>query len=391
MLIISVIIGTSVGIGACLSQRLGAKDQEGVNSIAANGLFLAFLTYLFFLFFGLFLTKPYFSWQTNNPEIYRFVVDYLSIYMVFSLGSIIQITLQRMLQSTGKTMLSMISQVIGAVFNIIFDPILIFGLYGFPKLGVKGAAIATVAGQFIAMGIALYFNITKNKEIQFNFKKFRPGKKIISRIYHIGAPAIIMQSLNSLMAFSVNIILINITSTAVAAFGIYIKVQNFIFMPVYGLNNGVISITAFNYGARNKNRVDAAIKFGVLYAVGIMLIGTILIQIFAKSVLSLFDASSELMVIGVRAMRIISISYVLVGFTMIAQSLCQALGNGIYSLIITLARVVIILLPVLYLFSRLFPLNNIWWAFTLAEIFATVIGTIFLRNIYTKKVAALSL
>jgi putative MATE family efflux protein len=387
LLVVSITVGTSVGIGACLSRNLGAHNQRGVDATAHNGVFLAILTYAAFLLFGLFLTKAYFAWQTDDPEIYQAGVNYLSICMIFSLGSVGQITFQRLLQSTGKTMLSMISQIVGAVFNIVFDPILIFGLFGFPKMGVKGAAIATVAGQIIALGIGVFFNLSKNREIHFRFKGFKPDGKVIREIYHVGAPAILNQSLNSLMAFGVNFILIKISSTAVAAFGIYIKVQNFVFMPAFGLNNGVIAITAFNYGAQSRKRIDHSIKFGMIYAVSIMLIGTTFIQLLANQIVSLFDASAELMSMGSMALRIICVGYIFAAYTLIAQGVYQALGNGAYSLIITLMRVAVVLLPALYIFVRIFPLNQAWWAFVLAEGFSAVVGAFLLHRIYTRRVA----
>jgi putative MATE family efflux protein len=390
LLVVAVTVGTAVGINAVLSRLLGERNQKGVDSIAYNGIFLSILTYLLLLLFGLFLTRPYFAWQTSDAEIAQLGVDYLSICLIYSFGAVGQITLQRFLQSTGKTMLSMISQLVGALFNIVFDPILIFGLCGFPKMGVTGAAVATVAGQIIAMGIAIFFNLTKNKEINFHFRGCRPDGRIIAKIYQVGAPAILMQSLNSLMAFGVNFILIKLSSTAVAAFGIYIKVQNFIFMPAFGLTNGVIAITAFNYGARNKKRIDDALKFGMTYAAVILLIGMALTQTLAAPILSLFDASSTLISIGVPALRIISLSYIFAAFIFIAQGFYQALGNGLYSLIVTLLRVVIILLPVLYIFAKLFPLNMIWWAFVLAEVASAVVGAFLLKRIYSQKVVPLT-
>jgi putative MATE family efflux protein len=389
LLVLSITVGTCVGVGACLSRHLGAGNQKSVNGAAMNGVFLAFLTYIVFLFFGLFLSKAYFAWQTSDTEIQQLGGDYLSICMIFSAGTVGQVTFQRLLQSTGKTTLSMVSQLLGAAFNIIFDPVLIFGLWGFPKLGVKGAAIATVIGQLIALGIALFFNITKNKEVCFRLKGFRPDKQMIGEIYHVGLPAIFNQSLNSLMAFGVNVILIGLSSTAVAAFGIYIKIQNFVFMPAFGVNNGVIAITAFNYGAKNKKRIDSSMRFGMLYALCIMIAGAVLIQLFAPFIVSLFDASRELMYLGVVVLRIISASYIFVAFTLVAQGIYQALGNGIYSFIITLTRVVVVLLPVLYIFSKLLPINQIWWAFVMAEFFSAVVGAFLLRRIYRQKVALL--
>jgi putative MATE family efflux protein len=391
LLVVSVTVGTGVGINALLSRQLGAKNRRGVDRTAINGVFLAALTWLLFLAFGLFLTKPYFAWQTADPEIYQAGVEYLSICMIFSFGSVGQILFQRLLQSTGRTGLSMVSQLVGALFNIIFDPILIFGLLGFPKMGVSGAAIATVAGQIIAMGIALFFNTTKNKDVHLRFRSFRPDIRVIGEIYRVGAPAIVNQSLNSLMAFGVNFILIGLSATAVAAFGIYLRIQNFVFMPAFGVNNGVIAIGAFNYGARNKRRIDETVKYGIIIAGTILVTGTVLIQALTVPILKLFDASDTLMDVGSAALRIISLSYIFVAFTLIMHGVCQALGNGLYSLIITLMRVVVVLLPVLFLFVKLFALHQIWWAFVLAEGVSAVAGAFLLKHIYHRKVSPLGI
>jgi putative MATE family efflux protein len=317
----------------------------------------------------------------------QYGIDYLSICMVFSFGASGQIAFQRLLQSTGKTGLSMVSQLVGAIFNIIFDPILIFGLFGLPALGARGAAIATVTGQILAFGIAIFFNLTKNKEIHFKFNGVRPNGKMIGEIYKIGIPAIIMQALNSVMAFGVNIILIGISSTVVAAFGIYIKVQNFIFMPAFGVNNGVIAMTAYNFGAKNKKRIYDTMKFGMIYAGVIMVIGIAIMHFLAAPILTAFAASAELMAIGIVEMRIISLSFVFVALTLIMQGVYNGLGNGMYSLIITLCRVIVILLPVLYLFTKLFTLNTIWWTFVLAEGGSAIIGAFFLKKILKQKVS----
>ncbi|MDR1900809.1 MAG: MATE family efflux transporter [Treponema sp.] len=389
MLLISVTIGTSVGISACLSRKLGAGDQKGVAGAAGNGLFLALMSYAVFLVFAIFLTKPYFASQTQDAEIYQMGVEYLFICMAFSFGSILQITFQRILQATGRTTLSMVSQLAGAAFNIIFDPLLIFGLLGFPRMGVRGAAIATVGGQFLGLCLAAFFNFTKNKEVHFSFRGLKPEKHIIGTIYRVGAPAIVNQGLNSLMAFGVNFILIGISSTAVAAFGIYIKIQNFIFLPVYGLNNGVIAITAFNYGSREKKRIQASMKFGMIYAISMMLTGTIVLQLLARPIFSLFGTSLELMNAGVGIMRVISLGFVIVAFLFISQGIFQALGNGLYSLIVALLQVVVILLPLLYIFAKVFELRFIWWAFIAAQSIAAVAAAFLLKNIYSQKVKPL--
>jgi putative MATE family efflux protein len=390
LLVVSITVGTAVGINAVLSRSLGERNQKNVDSAAYNGIFLALVSYIVFLAFGLFLARAYFAWQSNDREIVQYGVDYLSVCMIFSFGASGQIAFQRLLQSTGKTGLSMVSQLVGACFNIVFDPILIFGLFGFPAMGARGAAIATVAGQIIALGIAVFFNLTKNGEIHFKFRGIRPNGKMIAEIYKIGIPAIIMQALNSVMAFGVNFILIKISSTVVAAFGVYIKVQNFIFMPAFGVNNGVIAMAAFNYGARNKKRVDETIKYGMLYAGAIMVIGIAIMHLLAAPILTVFDASAELMSIGIVTMRVISLSFIFVAFTLVAQGVYNALGNGMFSLIITLCRVVVILLPVLYLFAKFFTLNTIWWAFVLAECGSAIAGAFLLEKIYKQKVANLT-
>jgi len=386
LLVISITVGTSVGINASLSRMLGARDAKGVNCVAGNGIFLAAITYLLFLFAGIFAVKPYFAWQTSEPEIYRMATDYLSVCMIFSFGCVGQIVFQKLLQSTGKTMLSMISQLIGAVINIILDPILIFGYFKIPAMGIRGAAVATVIGQIIAMGVVIVFNLKKNKEIEFSLNYMKPKLEIVKEIYKVGAPSIVMQSLNSFQSFGVNFILIRQSSTAVAAFGVFQKIQNFIFMPAFGLNNGMIAILAYNYGAKKRKRMDATMKCGVLYSMCIMVMGMIVIQLFATWIMRMFGASEAMMGIGVAAMRIISLGYIFVAFTLIAQGIFQALGNGLFSLIMTLMRVVVVLLPVLYVFSIIMPLNSIWWAFVIAEAATGVVGVILLRRIYSKRV-----
>jgi putative MATE family efflux protein len=389
LLVIAVTVGASAGVGAVLSRFLGARNRKGVDRVASNGVFLALATYLLFLIFGVFFTDVYFAWQTADAEIARLGADYLSICMIFSFGSVGQVILQRILQSTGKTGLSMISQLAGAVINIVLDPILIFGLCGFPRMEVAGAAIATVVGQIAAMSIAIYFNLTKNEEVHFHFKDFRPDRKMIAEIYRISAPAIVMQALNSLMALGVNLILIKISSTMVAAFGIYIKVQGFIFMPAFGLNNGVIAIAAFNYGAKSKKRIDDTFRFGMIYAVAILLAGTVLVHLLAARILFLFDASDELLSVGVPALRIISLGYIFAAFSIVAQGIYQALGNGVYSLIVTLLRVAIFLLPILYVFVNLFETDHIWWAFIFSEGGSSIVAAFLLKRIYSQKVIPL--
>lgn len=387
LLVVSITVGTGVGVGALLSRLLGEGDGEGVNAVAANGIFLALLTYALFLIFGLFFTESYYASQGAEGEIFRYGVDYLSICMVWSFGGVGQIIFQRLLQSTGRTALSMLSQLTGALANIVLDPILIFGLCGAPAMGVKGAAAATVIGQIAALALAIFFNLRLNGDISFSVRGFRPRLGIIKRIYAIGAHAIVMQSLNSLMAFGVNFILIGFSSTAVAAFGIYIKVQNFVFMPAFGLNNAVVAIAAFNYGARNEGRVRQTMKWGMIYAGAIMAAGMLLVQLLALPILRLFDASPELLSIGSRAMRVISGGYIFVAYMIIAQGVYQALGNGLYSLVVTLLRVVVVLLPLLWGFSLLFPFKEIWWAFVISEIISALVSALLLRRLWAQRFA----
>ncbi len=385
LLVVSITVGTGVGVGALLSRLLGERNKRGVDSTAANGIFLAAVTYALFLIFGLFFTKRYYAAQTQDAVIYKYGVDYLSICMIWSFGAVGQIIFQRLLQSTGRTALSMISQLTGAAANIVLDPVLIFGLCGAPKLGVAGAAIATVIGQIAALFIAIFLNLKFNRDISFDPRGFRSNLWTIKKIYAIGAPAIVMQSLNSLMVFGVNLILTRLSSTAVAAFGIYIKVQNFVFMPAFGLNNAVIAVAAFSYGASNRERLRGTIKFGMLYAAAIMLAGTAAVEIFAEPILSLFDASPELLTVGARAMRIISASYIFTAFMIVAQGAYQALGNGVYSLIVTMLRVVVILLPLLWVFSVLFPPDSVWWAFVISEILSAAASALLLKKICVEK------
>lgn len=389
LLVVSVTVGTGVGVNAVLSRLLGEGDSRGVSGAAGSGVILAMITYIFFLVFGLFCTESYYSWQTQDAVICAYGADYLSICMIWSFGGVGQIIFQRLLQSTGRTMLSMVSQLVGALVNVVLDPVLIFGLYGVPAFGVKGAAAATVAGQTAALALAVIFNLRWNKEISFAPRSMRPSLIMIKNIYSVGAPAILMQSLNSLMALGVNVILIGLSSTAVAAFGIYMKVQNFVFMPAFGLNNAVIAVAAFNYGSRDERRIRETMKYGMLYAGVIMAAGTLLVQLLAAPVLRLFNASPELLSVGGAAMRVISLSYIFTAYIVIAQGVFQAFGNGVYSLIVTLLRVVVVLLPLLWAFSLLFPLRLVWWAFVASEVISAAASAVFLRRICEDRFSAM--
>ncbi|MEG0127351.1 MAG: MATE family efflux transporter, partial [Clostridia bacterium] len=327
-LMIAVAVGTGVGINALLSRSLGEKNQERVNQTAINGIFLAVLSWLLFLVVGLFFVKPFFASQTQNLVIREHGEAYLSICCIFSFGLFGQIAFERILQSTGRTVLTMISQSIGALINIVLDPILIFGYFGFPKMGVTGAAVATVFGQIFAMCLSVYLNHKKNRDVVMNFRGFRPNGEVIRRIFAVGLPSIIMQSIGSVMTFCINQILLAFTSTAAAVFGVYFKLQSFIFMPVFGLNNGMVPIISYNYGARRKERIEKTILLSMLYAEGIMVIGFLLFQFAPVPLLKLFNASDDMLLIGTQALSTISWHFLIAGLCIVAGSVFQALGNG---------------------------------------------------------------
>lgn len=388
-LIIAVSVGTGVGVNALLSRSLGEKNQETANLAAVNGIFVFFLSYLLFAVFGFFFARMYFTVQTSNPEIIEQGTIYLSVCSIFSFGIFLEIALERIMQSTGRTIYNMITQGLGAIINIILDPILIFGLFGFPRMGILGAAVATVIGQIIAMLLLLYFNIRKNSDVNLNMRRFRPDTAIIAEIYRVGLPSIIMQSISSVMTFGVNKILLLFSETAVSVFGIYFKLQSFIFMPVFGLNNAMVPIVAYNYGAARKDRIMKTIRSSVTAAVAIMLAGLAIFQIFPEQLLYLFDASEHMMGIGVPALRIISLSFLFAGYCIVIGSVFQALGNGVYSLITSAARQLVCILPAAWLFAAVFGLHAVWYAFPLAEIISVVLTTILFRRIYQKKIQLL--
>ena len=355
-LMIAISAGTGVGINALLSRNLGEKNFEGANAAAKNGLFLALLNFILMALIGVFGSRAFFLLQTSAEQIVAYGTQYLTIVCLLSIGIFMQMTLERLLQSTGKTLYTMITQGIGAIINIIMDPILIFGLFGFPRLEVAGAAIATVAGQTVAVCLSVYFNCTKNKELNLDMKEFRPNGKIIATIYQVGIPSIIMQSIGSVMVFGMNKILLMFSSTAAAVFGVYFKLQSFIFMPIFGLNNGMIPIIAYNYGAQNKKRILATMRLSIALAVGIP------------------------------ALRIISLSFIFAGYCIIIGSVFQSLGNGVYSLTVSAARQLLVILPVAYLFARLFGLSMVWWSIPIAELASVTLSTLLFRRIKRLKI-----
>lgn len=381
--------GTGVGINALLSKSLGEKNYDEANKVANNGIFLAIISYLLFFLIGIFGVRFFFECQTNVAEIIDGGYYYLLICTTCSFGLFGQFVFERLMQSTGKTFYIMLTQGLGAITNIILDPILIFGLFGFPKMGTAGAAIATVTGQIFAMILAIYLNATKNHEIKVQIKGFRPNLQTIKKIYSVGIPSIIMGSISSVMTFGMNKIIIVFTSTATAVFGVYFKLQSFVFMPVFGLNNGMVPIVSYNYGAKNKDRIISTIKISIVYAVGIMLIGLCVLQIFPEQLLTLFNASNELISIGVPALKTISLSFIFAGFCIILGSVFQSLGNGILSLMVSVVRQLVVLLPCAYLLSKTGNLNLVWWAFPISEIASVFLSYIALIYVYKKEIKPL--
>lgn len=382
--------GTAVGINAYLSRNLGEKNFEQANAAALNGIFLAFLSYLAFAIFGLFGSHLYFASQIDIPEIVSYGTDYLSICTIASIGLFMQLTLERLLQSTGKTFYTMITQGTGAIINIIFDPILIFGYFGFPRMEAAGAAVATVAGQCVAAVLALAFNLAKNKELHLSFRKFRPSLRVIGQIYKVGVPSIIMMSIISVMTFLLNKILLMFSSTAVSVLGVYFKLQSFIFMPVFGLNNGMIPIVAYNYGAKKKKRIIDTIKLSVAIAVGVMLVGLLIFQLFPDALIRMFNDSPDMLAIGVPALRIISISFIFAGAGIVCSAVFQALGNGLYSLIMSVVRQIIFIVPVAYFFAVTTGLDTVWLSFPIAEISSILLAVFFLKKTYARQLKDLA-
>ena len=381
-LMIAVGVGTAVGVNALLARSLGERDFDKVNKIAENAVFLVLLSYLLFLIIGLFFAEPFFRSQTDIEEIVLYGKQYLTVCCCLSFGCFTQLMFERMLQATGKTVYTMITQTTGAVINIILDPILIFGLFGFPKMGITGAAAATVIGQMIAAVLAVFINQTRNKEIQLSLKGFHPDGTIIGQIYAIGVPSIVMQAIGSVMNYGMNRILISFSSTATAVFGVYFKLQSFVFMPAFGLNNGVIPVMAYNYGAGSRERVVKTLRHTVTYAVCIMAVGLLIFQLFPTQLLKMFSASDTMLSLGVPALRIISLSFILAGFGISCSSIFQALGKAIYSMFVSIARQLVALLPVAYFLAQFGNVNLIWWSFPIEELISIIMTILFMFRIF---------
>ena len=375
-LMIAIASGTGVGMNAFLSRSLGEKKFEKANYYANNTVVLSIISCIAIMIFGVFGVRWFYSIQTDISEIIEYGVDYMVICCVVSFGCFGQITFERILQSTGKTIYTMYSQGIGAVINIVLDPVFIFGVdwLGIPAMGTAGAAIATVLGQIIAMLLAIFFNLKFNKEITLNLKKYRMRKNIVADIYKVGVPSIIMVSISSVMNFFMNIILMGLTETAVAVFGIYFKLQSIIFMPIFGINNGMIPIISYNYGAQKRSRIVKVYKLSLMYSAIIMLLGMLVVELFPAGLLRMFDASENMLDIGARALRIMVTPYVLASFCVISGGLFQSLNKGMLSMVMSLTRQLIVLIPSAFLLAKLGGLQLVWYSYPIAEIFSAAVA-----------------
>ena len=391
-LMIGLATGTGVGVNALLSRALGAKDSDRANRVAENGVFLALVGYAVFLIFGLFASRAFIAAQTSQPEIIQYGEDYLSVVCCLSFGLFGQVMFERLMQATGRTIYTMYTQGVGAIINIILDPIFIFNF----GMGVKGAAIATVIGQIVAFILAAVINHHKNHDVKLKLREFRPSGEIIGHIYSIGFPSVIMMAIGSVMTFLMNKILILYTTgkeTSATVFGVYFKLNSFVFMPVFGLNNGVIPIIGYNYGARNRLRMLQTVKYALLFAFGFMLVGTVIFLAFPNVLLNLFDATEMMLVIGVPALRIIASTFIVAGVCIALGSVFQALGYGIYSMLVSLARQLLVLLPAAWILARLGQSlgndNLVWLSFPIAELVSLAVTLLLFGRLYRKVIREL--
>ena len=382
MLLVAVGAGTGVGVNSMLSKALGEKDSKTVNKAATNGIFLSVISAAVFFLIGRFLAHTLIRTQGGEGLALEYGTQYLSIVCMLSIGIFMQFIFERLLQSTGKTFYSMITQMTGAVINIILDPILIFGLFGFPELKVAGAAVATVTGQIVAGLLAFYLNVKKNHEITIDFRGFRPDGATIRRIYAVGIPTMIMQSIGSVMTYCMNRILVSLNDAAVAVFTVYFKLQSLFFMPLFGLNNGLIPILAYNYGAQKRSRMVKAIKVCMVYAFGFAFFGFLMFRLIPDRLLLIFNTGdASLITYGVPALKIIAWHYLLAWFCIIGGTVYQSLGNGIYSLIVSVARQLVVLIPAAYILAKIGGLDLIWWSFPIAELMSFVVNVYFMWRI----------
>ena len=388
--IVDSIFVAKINEDALTAKRLGQRNQEDVNKTAMNAVFLAACNFIVFFIAGIVLVHPYLASQGVDAGIVTYGEAYLDIVLRMSFALFFGITFDRLLQSTGLTLYTMYSQLSGAIFNVIFDPLLIFGIGPFPKMGIRGAALATVLGQILGLCVSVFFNVTKNREIQFKLKNLLPELRIVAEIYKVGVPSILLSSITSITTYFLNIILSAFSSTAIAVYGVYFKLNSFIFMPVFGLNNGMVPIIAYNYGARNRKRITATIRNGLFLAMGIMLFGMALFELFPAQLLGLFDASPAMLAIGVPAIRIIACSFLGAALGITFSSVFQAFGSAVYSMIATFVRQIVALLPAAYLLSLSGNVNAIWWSYLIAEVVSIIACIFFMHRIYKEKIEPLS-
>ena len=391
ILMIAVSVGTGVGVNALLSRSLGEGKKKKAKLTADNAILLGILASIMFALFGVLCTKLFFDSQTKSESIRQLGYSYLSVVTIFSFGLMLEVTFERILQSTGKTVFNMITQSVGAIINIILDPILIFGFFGAPKLGIAGAAIATVAGQIIAMILSFIFNMKYNEDVDIRFGThiFIPDFGIIKQIYKVGIPSIAMQAMSTLMMLGLNKILVTYSDMAVNVLGIYYKLQSFVFMPIFGLNNGMTPIVAFNYGAKNKDRIVKVLKYSFIASIVIMVIGTAIFWIFPKELIMLFSPNEEMLRLGIPAFRIYSLCFILAAFDVIAIASFQALGNGMYALYASFLRQLVLIIPLAYVLSNMFGLEAVWYSIPLAELGCAFFDIYLMKKIYKQKIANL--
>ncbi len=387
-LLIAVAVGTSIGVNSLLARKLGAKDYVGAEKAANNGLTLSFFSWILFAVIGLFFSKTFFRFFTEDPTLLAMGTKYVTVCFFFSFAIFVDITCERILQATGDTVRPMIIQSTGAIINIILDPILIFGLFGFPSLGVLGAAIATVIGQHVAAILAIYF-VRKNKEVKIRAKYFKLEKRTVIDIYAVGLPSIIMQAIGTVMTTSLNKLLISFGTAAVSVFGVYFRLQSFVFMPIFGLNSGMTPILAYNYGAKRPKRMMTTLRVGLVISLLIMTTGFIIFLFFPGTLLSWFNASPEMLAIGKIALPRVSLCYISAGICISLGALFQAVGDGYISMLISITRQLIFLLPVAYLLGHFFGLDTLWYAFIIAESSALALSLIFFAKVYKKRIKPL--
>ena len=382
-------LGIAVGVNSLLSKSLGEKNQEAANYAAGNGIFLVIIAVALFMLFGVFGARPYFEMQSTVEETVEGGIAYTSICCVLTLGCFAQMLGERLLQSSGRTVYTMISQSTGAVINIILDPIFIHGWLGLPAMGVAGAAIATVIGQWIAAGMCLFFNLRFNPDVQLGLKYIRPRAQTLKPILAVGIPTLVMNSIGSVMNFGMNQIFQGFQETATGVFGIYYKLQSFFFMPLFGTNNATISIIAYNYGARKPERMTKTLRLALVTGLCFMLFGLAVFQLMPQTLLGLFNPSEEFLRMGVKALRIVSIHFPIAAVGIMLGASFQALGNGIYSTIVSLCRQLLVLLPVAYLLSLTGNVDNVWWSFPIAEVVSALVTLVLYRRLYLKKIKPL--